>query len=141
MIIIILLVLVFLFKRFKKRILVLKEKLIFEYDNVFYLLASAQYKKELDKASMGWDPCIAAIKPIINMDKPSYLANRSLIKENIKKVETLLWEQIIDKSIWRKISIFYAKLKSISLLYKILKILFVLIILLVIGALVYVFAF
>lgn len=141
LLIIILLILVFLFKKFNKKILSFKKKLIFEYDNIFYLLASAQYKKEIDKTSMWWDPCIAAIKPIISMENPSYLANRRLIKENVGKVEKLLWYQIIEDWIWKKINIFYTKLKTISLLYKILKILFVIIILLVIGSLVYVFAF
>ncbi len=141
LLIIILLILVFLFKKFNKKILSFKKKLIFEYDNIFYLLASAQYKKELDKASIWWDPCIAAIKPIINMENPSYLVNRYLIKENVRKVETLLWQQVIDQAIWKKINNFYSKLKSISLLYKILKFLFVLIVLLVVGALIYVFAF
>jgi type IV secretory pathway component VirB8 len=60
-----------------------------------------------------------------------------MIKSNVKKVEILLWKQIISADIWDKINKFHKKLKSKSLIYKIFKILFVLLLLVVVGIIIY----
>lgn len=120
-VIVVLIILIFISKKISKIILRKKQKLIYEYDNIFYLLAKSQYQKEIDKKSIGGDPCIAAIKSILTLKNPSYIANKILIKENIKKVELLLWEQIIGDDVWKKINLFHKKIKSISLWSKIVK--------------------
>ncbi len=138
--VILMFILFFLFKSFSKKVLSTKQKLIYDYDNIFYLLARSQYDKEIDKDSVGWDPCIAAIKPILNLKKPSYIDNRELIKWNVKKVELLLWEQIIGDDIWKKINIFHKKIKSASLFAKISKIFLILIVVVLLAILVYIFS-
>ncbi len=139
-IVITLFVLKIVLKRISAKISDIKQKLIYQYDNIFYLLSLSQYKEELDKKSLGGDPCIAAIKPIINMKKPTYISSSVIIKSNIKKVEVLLWKQVISDELWSKINKFHKKLKSISLIYKIFKILLILILLLTVVAFVYMFS-
>lgn len=138
--VILLIILWFVSKKLSKIILSKKQKLIYEYDNIFYLLARVQYQKEIDKKSIGWDPCIAAIKPILNLKEPTYIANKILIKENIKKVEVLLWEQVISDGVWKKISIFDRKIRSLSLWAKIVKIFLILIVLSLLAVFIYIFA-
>ena len=134
------LVLKLILNHFSTKVSWVKQKLIYEYDNIFYLLSLSQYQQELDKKSLGGDPCIAAIKPILNMKTPTYISNRILIKSNIKKVEVLLWKQVISDDIWNKINKFHKKIKSISLINKIVKILLMLIFVAIIAVFVYVFS-
>jgi hypothetical protein len=51
--VIILLLLKFFLKKLSKSLLGIKKNLIYEYDNIFYLLSISQYKQELDKESLG----------------------------------------------------------------------------------------
>ena len=138
--VIILFILKLVLSSFAKKVLWIKQKLIYEYDNIFYLLSLSQYEQELDKKSLGGDPCIAAIKPILNMKNPTYISNRIIIKSNIKKVEILLWKQVISDDIWNQINKFHKKLKSTSLIHKIVKILLMLILFVMVVVFVYMFS-
>lgn len=138
--VVILLLFKLILKKINKRLSIIKQKLIYEYDNIFYLLSLSQYQQELDKKSLGWDPCIAAITPILNMKNPDYISNHSMINSNIKKVEVLLWKQVISDNIWNKINKFHKKLKSIILVYKIFKILLMFILWFGIVVFVYIFS-
>jgi hypothetical protein len=138
--IVILYVLKLILNRFTKNSLWIKQKLIYEYDNIFYLLSLSQYQQELDKKSLGWDPCISAIKPIVNMENPDYVSHKIMIKTNIKQVESLLWVEVISNDIWDKISNFHKKLKLANLYYNIFKILLIFIFIFVISIFVYIFS-
>ncbi len=114
---VLLVVLLLIRKHKNKKIVANQKELIYNYDNIFYLLAKSQYEKELDKESIGGDPCIAAIKPILNCENPDYLSNRKVIKENIKKVEILLWDQIIGDDTWDREKVLYKQYQK-NLLWK-----------------------
>ena len=115
---IILIILVLLDKKFFQKYLKLTKEVIAKYDEFFYLLAKKQYKEEIDKQSVGWNPCIAAILPVLQSKDKSYLKHRSLIKSNIQKVEILLQDQIISDNEREAIDDRYRSLNRNKLFHK-----------------------
>lgn len=117
--IILLIILISLDRNFYQKCLKLTKDIIAKYDDFFYLLAKKQYKEEIDKQSIWWDPCIAAILPVIKSKNKSYLYHRFKIKSNIQKVEILLKDQVISKEDREDIDDMYRSLKRTKLFHKI----------------------
>lgn len=94
--IIILLLSIIFFKISKKQILKFKERLIYQYDNIFYIISKYDYQ-----TSGKWS--LNIMKNIFTLKKPSYLSNHKLINTTLKQLESDLWQNIISEEIWSKI--------------------------------------
>ncbi len=122
----------FVVSRLWKKKINITQKLVYQYDNIFYLLSLSQYKNDLNNLNNveiynnTWDKWLSLIKSIFNLKNPNYIQNWDLILSGVKKIETLLWEKILGDEINSIINNLNKKLKSISLFYKILQILLIL---------------
>ena len=79
-----------------------KKGLIDSVDKVIYLLSKAQYSLS-EKQTLQYDPCFALIKTMFWSWHFEYVDNLDTIKENVKKVETLLKQKVISDAEWSKI--------------------------------------
>ena len=79
-----------------------KKDLVDSVDKVIYLLSKAQYSLS-EKQTLQYDPCFALIKTMFWSWHFEYVDNLDTIKENVKKVETLLKQKVISDAEWSKI--------------------------------------
>jgi len=84
----------------------LQKECVWEYDNLRYLVAKARSKSNKQSELELW------LKNILNSGKKLYLKNYSLIKEEVWKIEELLWSEIISKDIWSKIEDLQKKISN-----------------------------
>lgn len=85
-----------------KNVLNAKKKLVDSVDKVIYLLSKAQYSLSEEQA-LKYDPCFALMKTMFGSGNFEYVDNIDTIKENVKKVETLLKKRVISDEEWEKI--------------------------------------
>jgi len=85
-----------------KNALKAKKDLIDSVDKVIYLLSKAQYSLS-EQQTLKYDPCFALIKTMFWSWHFEYVDNLDTIKENVKKVETLLKQKVISDTEWNKI--------------------------------------
>ena len=85
-----------------KKVLNAKKNLIDSVDRVIYLLSKAQYSLS-EEQTLKYDPCFALMKTMFGSWHFEYVDNLDTIKENVKKVETLLKQEVISSEEWSKI--------------------------------------
>lgn len=85
-----------------KNVIKSKKNLIDSVDKVIYLLSKAQYSLS-EEQTMKYDPCFALMKTMFGSWHFEYIDNLDTIKENEKKVETLLKKDVISDEEWSKI--------------------------------------
>ena len=85
-----------------KNILKSKKSLTDSVDKVIYQLSKAQYSLS-EKQTLQYDPCFALIRTMFWSGHFEYIDNIDVIKENVKKVETLLKQKVISDQEWSKI--------------------------------------
>ena len=85
-----------------KKVLKAKKDLVDSVDKVIYLLSKAQYSLS-EQESLKYDPCFALMKTMFGSGNFEYVDNIDTIKENVKKVETLLKQRVISDEEWSKI--------------------------------------
>ena len=85
-----------------KNVLNAKKKLVDSVDKVIYLLSKAQYSLSEEQA-LKYDPCFALMKTMFGSGNFEYVDNIDTIKENVKKVETLLKKRVISDEEWSKV--------------------------------------
>ena len=78
-----------------KNIVKSKKNLTDSVDKVIYLLSKAQYSLS-EEQTLKYDPCFALMKTMFGSGHFEYVDNIDTIKENVKKVETLLKQQVIS---------------------------------------------
>lgn len=96
-----------------------KIKLTASVDNIIYQLAKAQYNLS-KKQTLQFDPCFALLKTMFDSGHFEYIDNLQPIKENIKKVETLLKQTVISEEQWKEINLQKTDLKRFQSTSKIL---------------------
>jgi len=79
-----------------------KQNLTDSVDRVIYLLSKAQYSLS-EQQTLKYDPCFALMKTMFGSGHFEYVDNIDTIKENVKKVELLLKQQVISDEEWSKI--------------------------------------
>ena len=79
-----------------------KQDLVNSVDKVIYLLSKAQYSLSQEQ-TLKYDPCFALMKTMFGTWHFEYIDNLATIKENVKKVETLLKQRVISDEEWNKI--------------------------------------
>ena len=79
-----------------------KQNLTTSVDEVIYLIAKAQYSLS-EQQALKYDPCFALVKTMFWSGHFEYIDNLDTIKENVKKVETLLKQRVITDEQWKKI--------------------------------------
>ena len=85
-----------------KKLLKARQDLVNSVDKVIYLLSKAQYSLT-EKQTLQYDPCFALMKTMFGTWHFEYIDNLATIKENVKKVETLLKQRVISDEEWNKI--------------------------------------
>ena len=85
-----------------RNVLKAKKNLTESVDKVIYSLSKAQYSLS-EKQALQFDPCFALIKTMFWSWHFEYVDNLDTIKENVKKVETLLKQKVIPDAEWNKI--------------------------------------
>lgn len=85
-----------------RNVLKAKKNLVDSVDKVIYLLSKAQYSLS-EEQTLQYDPCFALIKTMFWTWHFEYIDNLNTIKENVKKVETLLKWNVISGAEWKKI--------------------------------------
>ncbi len=85
-----------------KNVLKAKKNLIDSVDKVIYLLSKAQYSLS-EQQTLKYDPCFALMKTMFWSGHFEYIDNLDTIKDNVKKVETLLTQRVISDAEWKKI--------------------------------------
>ena len=85
-----------------KNVLKSKKNLVDSVDKVIYLLSKAQYSLS-EEQTLKYDPCFALMKTMFGSGNFEYVDNIDTIKENVKKVETLLKKRVISDEEWEKI--------------------------------------
>jgi superoxide dismutase len=78
-----------------KKVLKAKQDLVNSVDKVIYLLSKAQYSLT-ETQPLKYDPCFALMKTMFGSGHFEYIDNLNTIKENVKKVETLLKQRVIS---------------------------------------------
>ncbi len=110
-------------KLLKSKLLKNKQKLIYEYDNIFYIISWYNYQT--------WTAdSLEIINKIFDNKNPSYISNHRLIVNDIQKIETDFWKKIIPSENWLKIKKFEKKIKLCSFWAKLLKFIILLVIVL-----------
>lgn len=79
-----------------------KKNLTDSVDKLIYLLSKAQYSLS-EEQTLKYDPCFALMKTMFGSWHFEYVDNIDTIKENVKKVETLLRQRVISDAEWDKI--------------------------------------
>ncbi len=111
LIIIFLILLRFLEKKYLKN----KQKLIYQYDNIFYVLSGYSYKT--------WsDYVLVLMDTIFKSNKLNYISNHDTILKSIKELESDFWNTIIWNDIWSQIFLLKRKIKTNNVLRWIIKI-------------------
>lgn len=87
-----------------------KQNLVNSVDKLIYLLSKAQYSLS-EQQTLKFDPCFALIKTMFWSGHFEYVDNLDTIKENVKKVETLLKQKVISDTEWNKIDSHKSSLK------------------------------
>lgn len=126
MIIVLIFVLIFgaiFIKVLKWKLLRNKQKLIYEYDNIFYIISWYNYQTWTSDS-------LEIIHKILENKNPSYMSNHKLIFDSIQKIETEFWKKIIPIENWLRIKKFAKKIKFCSFLAKLLKVIIILVIIL-----------
>ena len=85
-----------------RKVLKAKKNLIDSVDKVIYLLSKSQYSLS-QQQTLKYDPCFALMKTMFGSGHFEYIDNLGTIKENVKKVETLLKQKVISDEEWNKI--------------------------------------
>lgn len=85
-----------------KNVLKSKKNLTDSVDRVIYLLSKAQYSLS-EQQALKYDPCFALMKTMFGSWHFEYIDNLDTIKENVRKVETLLNQKVISDAEWKKI--------------------------------------
>ena len=85
-----------------KNVIKSKKNLTDSVDKVIYLLSKAQYSLS-EEQTLKYDPCFALMKTMFGSGHFEYIDNIDTIKENVKKVETLLKQKVISGEEWDKI--------------------------------------
>jgi len=137
--VILLILFVIYLKYLKRKVVALRESLIYKYDDIFYLLALADYEEMLSNNTLWDSSSFSVMKTIINTGKYTYISNYSLIKKSVKEFEVFLWKEVISENLWSYIDIMYKKMKSKILISKLFKILLALLILWFVAIFVYIF--
>jgi len=86
-----------------KKVVKAKKNLIDSVDRVIFLLSKAQYSLSEDQI-LKFDPCFALMKTMFGSGHFEYIDNLDTIKENVKKVESLLWQRVISDEERKKIN-------------------------------------
>ncbi len=110
-------------KLLKWKLLKNKQKLIYEYDNIFYIVSWYNYQTWTSDS-------LKIINKIFENKNPSYISNHKLIVNAIKEIEIDFWKKIIPSENWLKIKKFAKKIKLCSFLAKLLKVIIMLVIIL-----------
>ena len=79
-----------------------KQALVNSVDRLIYLLSKAQYSLS-EQQALKFDPCFALMKTMFWSWHFEYIDNLDTIKENVKRVETLLKQRVISDEEWSKI--------------------------------------
>lgn len=79
-----------------------KQNLVNSVDKLIYLLSKSQYSLS-EQQTLKFDPCFALMKTMFGSGHFEYIDNLDTIKENVKKVETLLKQRVISDEEWSKI--------------------------------------
>ena len=79
-----------------------KQDLVNSVDRLIYLLSKAQYSLS-EQQALKFDPCFALMKTMFGTGHFEYIDNLNTIKENVKKVESLLKQRVISDEEWSKI--------------------------------------
>lgn len=114
----------------KKRILKFKEKLIYQYDAIFYIMSKYDYQTS-GKSSLN------LMNEIFALAKPAYLQNHKLIYNAIKKIENDLWQQIISQEIWSKIKILHWRVWSNTFINRFFKFIMIITLISFVSSMVY----
>lgn len=115
---------------FKKRMLKFKEKLVYGYDSIFYIISTHDYQTS-------WNSWLSIMNSIFDLKKPGYLKNFKLINTEVRKIEENLWQKIISEEIWSKIKTLHKRVWSNVFFYKIFKFIIIISLLLLISAIIY----
>ena len=86
-----------------RNVLKSKKNLVDSVDKLIYLLSKAQYSLS-EQETLKYDPCFALMKTMFESGHFEYIDNLDTIKENVKKVETLLKQKVISDAEWNKIN-------------------------------------
>jgi len=130
--IIILIIFLVLIKLLKTKKLKNQENLIYQYDNIVYLVSWYNYQTWTNDASL-------MFKEIFSNKQPSYMANHKLIFNSIQKLEKEFWKKIIPEEHWNTINKLTKKVKFFLFLFKLLKIIAIIILLLLVLWILYFF--
>lgn len=118
-------------KLLKLKLLKNRQKLIYEYDNIFYIISWYNYQTWTNDS-------LEIFNKIIESKNLSYISNQKLIFASIQKIEAEFWKKIISIEDWFKIKKFTKKIRFFSLLAKLLKFIIMLFIILFVAWLYYI---
>ncbi len=119
---IILAVVLTLVKLFETRKQKNTEKLIYEYDNIVYLVSWYNYQTWTNDA-------MVMFEKIFSKKKPSYMAKRKLIFSSVEKLEKDFWKKIVPEWNWKTIKQLTKKIGLQSFLSKLLKLMAIIVLL------------
>ncbi len=105
-----LLIIFFILLRFlEKKYLKNNQKLIYQYDNIFYVLSGYSYKT--------WsNEILVLMDKIFKSNKLNYISNHDTIFKLIKGLESDFWNTIIWNDIWSQILLLKRKIKTNNVL-------------------------
>ena len=112
-----------------------EKDIVYQYDNVFYLL-SMFYYKHMD--SLNSNPWLIVLKGIWWSWKSKYIPNKKIIEDTILKIENKLWVKIVSEDEWNNLSKLFKKYKFRTMLFLIIKVLIVLLLIFLIVLLIFV---
>ena len=100
----------------KKRV----EKLVYEYDRIWYLEAKAMYTFNQHMKAQGQVNQLAhGTRSVLQLDNKDYLVNKKKIIEDIKKLETYFNQKIVPDETIKKILSLHRKVSSSNMLHQV----------------------
>ena len=117
-------------KLLKLKLLKHKQKLVYEYDNILYIVSSYNYQ------TWTYDS-LEIIHKILESKNPAYMPNNNFIFDSIQKIETEFWKKIIPNENFLKIKKLIKKIKFCFFLAKLLKFIIILSIILFVAWIIY----
>lgn len=101
----------------------IEEKIVYYYDNLFYMLANAKNKNVIK------DEWFDIFSSLATSDNANYIQNRDKIYDDVKKIENKISMKIVPDSLWEQINRLYKKMKIKKFFGWLLKMLLLIIIL------------
>lgn len=103
----------------------LEKKIVYQYDNIFYLWSKYYYGHT---HIVGYNPWLIVLKKIVDTWDVSYISNEDLIKETVQNIEKKIWFVAIADSERSTISSLFWRWKFRKFLLFLLEVAFVLVI-------------